>query len=303
MGRSFKGGRRLAVGTTGAGALLAAAFLMMVGSAWGHESPHEPNPVLEKATPSSGCPNTTVTLSGKHFGKAGVGKAWFAAGVVPLGWPEEASISNETTASTRVPIFLALPGSDENGQVFLETTAGKRSNPIPFTITSLVPCFKGASGATGATGPTGASGSTGATGPAGTEGAKGAAGPTGATGAGVTGATGPQGPAGPTGAAGPTGPPGASGGTGSGETYKVEEFRNLLSGETVTLTPLCHSQDVVIGGFTEVEGVRELSGDRRAAAIGDGEAGPAAQGWTATATGNAPAPDFMFVVAVCLHLS
>ena len=60
---------------------------------------------------------------------------------------------------------------------------------------------------------------------------------------------------------------------------------------------------MVIGGWTHALGVRDLSGDKRFAAIAENEPAPAPQGWTATATGNEEAPDFLDVVAVCLHLS
>jgi hypothetical protein len=84
------------------------------------------------------------------------------------------------------------------------------------------------------------------------------------------------------------------------ETYRVQGFENLYPGETVTLTPLCHSGDVVIGGFTRADGVTALSGDERYAAIAPIGPAPAAQGWTATATGRTYAPDFLDVFAVCL---
>ncbi len=124
----------------------------------------------------------------------------------------------------------------------------------------------------------------------------------GATGAtGVQGATGPQGSTGPQGEPGPQGPSGATGPAGPGDTYTVDSFENLLVGETVTLTALCHSHDVVIGGYTQAEGVTNLKGDQRyAEIIGTGEA-PGAQGWTATATGASLEGDFLDVYAVCLH--
>jgi hypothetical protein len=85
-----------------------------------------------------------------------------------------------------------------------------------------------------------------------------------------------------------------------GLTYQVGSFQNLLVGETVTLTALCVSGDVVIGGYTRADGVMNLSGDVRYAAIAPTGPAPVAQGWTATATGQTSAPDFLEVCAVCL---
>jgi hypothetical protein len=247
----------------GVGALLTAAFLMMVGSAWANDGGG--GPVLEKATPNSGCPGETITLTGKKFGKAGKGgqrQGIFSGKVIPFYWGEPATVTSETTATTVVPIFLALPGEEEKGGVRLETSSGANSNEIPFTLTSLVTCFRGATGTTGATGPAGkegAQGTTGATGPAGKEGAQGttgatgpagkegAQGTTGATGPagkegaqGTTGATGPAGPAGkegPTGATGATGPGGSSFGMASGF-YGGSSYQSNSPGVTVTLKPL-----------------------------------------------------------------
>jgi hypothetical protein len=148
--------------------------------------------------------------------------------------------------------------------------------------------------AAGVTGATGAAGVTGATGPQGTKGATGSTGATGAMGAvGSTGATGPQGATGPSGATGPAGP---------ANTYTVESFQNLTGG-TVTLTALCHSGDVVIGGYTQAEGVQNLTGDKRFAEIAGVGPAPAGQGWTATATGTGAEISFLDVYAVCLHMS
>ena len=130
-------------------------------------------------------------------------------------------------------------------------------------------------------------------GAAGAKGPKGATGATGATGPGGPRATGPQGATGPSGATGPAGP---------GNTYTVKSLRNLSFGETVTLTPLCHSGDVVIGGWTSARGVTNLNGEKRFAEVGLFEA-PASQGWTATATGTAAEVSFLAVFAVCLHTS
>jgi len=182
-------------------------------SARHYQPPPEPNPVLEKVTPGSGCPEAGITLAGKAFGPSGTGRAWFSdVGAVPFGFSEPATISTETSATSTVPIFLTEI-NDENGAVYLETTKGKVSNSIPFALTNLNSCFKGSSGATG---PAGAQGATGATGPTGAEGATGATGPTGPTGAqGATGTTGPTGPTGAAGATGPTGSQGVSGATGA----------------------------------------------------------------------------------------
>jgi hypothetical protein len=167
-------------------------------------------------------------------------------------------------------------------------------------------------GVTGATGPTGAAGATGSVGKQGVQGVTGDTGATGATGAtgdagsngptGAAGATGPAGATGATGSEGVTGPSGPTGPAGPGNTYKVESFQ-LISGETVTLTPLCHSQDVVIGGWTQAHEVQNLTGDKRFAEIAPVGPTPASQGWTATATGTAAPDSFLLVVAVCLHMS
>lgn len=85
-------------------------------------------------------------------------------------------------------------------------------------------------------------------------------------------------------------------------TYLVESFQNLIIGETVTLTAECHLGDVVIGGFTRAFGVTNVSGDQRLAAIAPIGPAPAAQGWTATATGSTSAPDFLDVFAECIHV-
>jgi hypothetical protein len=46
------------------------AFLTMAGSAWAYDWVY-PNPILEEPTPSSGCPNTMITLTEQNFGKTG----------------------------------------------------------------------------------------------------------------------------------------------------------------------------------------------------------------------------------------
>jgi hypothetical protein len=69
----------------------------------------------------------------------------------------------------------------------------------------------------------------------------------------------------------------------------------------VTATPLCHSFDVVIGGWTQAIGVINLTGDKRFAEIAPEGPAPASQGWTATATGAGATTD-LIVTAVCLHL-
>jgi len=83
--------------------------------------------------------------------------------------------------------------------------------------------------------------------------------------------------------------------------YTVNAFRNLIVGETVTLTPMCNNGDVVIGGYTQTFGTTGLNGDQRFAQIAPIGPVPAPQGWTATATGLTAAPDFLYVFAVCLH--
>jgi hypothetical protein len=159
----------------------------------------------------------------------------------------------------------------------------------------------------GLTGPTGAKGETGATGPQGVTGTTGAAGATGATGAtgelGATGASGATGPVGATGSTGPqgaTGPSGATGPAGPGNTYTVLSSFLPFPGQTATVTTLCHSGDVVIGGWTEAENVTNITGDTRFAEIAATHIG--GQGWTATATGTATEPSFLAVRAVCLHM-
>jgi hypothetical protein len=169
----------------------------MAGGAWAW---YEPGPVLESASPSAACPNTTITLTGKHFGRPGTRSAWFAAGVSPSGVSEEAKILSETSATTRVPIFLALPGPNENGQVGLETTGGKRSNQISFTLSSLVTCFQGKEGPPGKEGKQGPAGKEGKEGPPGKEGKQGQAGN-----------EGKEGKEGPIGKEGPEGKGGGSG--------------------------------------------------------------------------------------------
>jgi hypothetical protein len=200
--------------------------------------------VLEKATPESGCPGTTVTLTGKNFGSPGSGKAEFRAKVFPFNSDEAATITSSTSATTVVPIFLAVTSADEKGSLALDR-GGNDSNKINFTLTSLATCFKGGGG--GGTGPTGPPGPTGATGPTGagggTGGEPGPTGPTGSTGEkgeGVTGATGPTGEKGEKGEAGPTGPTGSGGGTGgspgpTGPTGPTgEKGEKGEKGETVT---------------------------------------------------------------------
>src|ERR1700730_6402035 len=134
------------------------------------------SPVLEKATPNVGCPGTTVTLSGKNFGPAGtINGADFEANVVPFYWPEEMTVTSSTSATTVIPIFLAVTKNDEKGTLDIEVKE-KSSNDIAFTLTALTTCFKGAG-----TGPTGPTGATGPVGKEGKEGAKGATGTTGPT--------------------------------------------------------------------------------------------------------------------------
>jgi hypothetical protein len=212
-------------------------------------------PTLEEATPSSGCPGATVTLSGKNFGAPGPAKAEFTAKVFPFNTQEGATVTSSTSATTVVPIFLTLTSTDEKGSVALDLGKGGESKRIAFTLTSLVTCFKGGgggggngpTGVTGATGPAGEKGATGPTGPTGigggTGGEPGPTGPTGASGEkgatgekgekgekgeagekGATGSTGPGGGAtGEKGATGPTGPTGGGGGGTTGATGPTGE--------------------------------------------------------------------------------
>ena len=106
--------------------------------------------------------------------------------------------------------------------------------------------------------------------------------------AGPAGAGGPGGPGGPAHRAGrPTGPTAHRAQLGSrgrpvllvpGTTYTVEAFQNLFVGQTVTLTAMCNAGDVVIGGYTRAQGVTNLTGDQRFAAIAPIGPAPAAQG-------------------------
>jgi hypothetical protein len=165
--------------------VLTMAFLTQAGSALAND---RGGSVLEKARPSSGCPNSMITLSGKKFGKPGTGAAWFTARVIPFAWLEEAKITSETSATTRVPFFLALTGADEKGHVSLERPPlGKRSNQVPFTLTSLVTCFKGPERKEAQEAPESKEGTEGREGPEGPEG--------------VEGKEGKEGKAGPAGAA------------------------------------------------------------------------------------------------------
>jgi hypothetical protein len=66
---------------------------------------------------------------------------------------------------------------------------------------------------------------------------------------------------------------------------------------------MCNAGDVVIGGYTRAQGVTNLTGDQRFAAIAPIGPAPAAQGWRTTATGATSAPDFLDVFAVCLNRS
>src|SRR5262249_47656273 len=153
--------------------------------------------------PNAGCPGTTVTLSGKNFGTPGTGRAAFIAGVLPFFSLQPATITSNSSATTVVPILLTT--ADQKATVSLVTREGNNSNPVPFTLTSLVSCFKGGGGGgSGATGPTGPTGPTGATGPTGPPGG-------GTGGSGVTGATGATGATGPTGEKGEKGDKGENG--------------------------------------------------------------------------------------------
>jgi hypothetical protein len=74
-----------------------------------------------------------------------------------------------------------------------------------------------------------------------------------------------------------------------------------LLGETVTVTSLCRSGDVVIGGWVDGQGVTNITGDKRFAEIRFLSEEPGLQGWTATATGSEEI-SALAVFAVCLHL-
>src|SRR5579859_6136475 len=199
--------------------LAGCVFCLLLFSAAAQAAAADAQPILEKATPSSGCPGTSVTLTGKDF-DAGSSRAVFRAKVFPFVSSEPATIVNGTEATTVVPIFLTVTSEDEKGKVSLIDGDGDSSNRIPFTLTSLVTCFKGGGGGGGTTGPTGPTGpeggkgTTGATGPTGPEG-KGGTGGTG-TGTGPTGPTGPEGKGttGPTGEKGEKGEKGETGPTG-----------------------------------------------------------------------------------------
>lgn len=262
---------------------------------------------LTSVSPTSGCPGTEITFTGTSFKGTSTSVAWSDPSAALFTFQSSsAKVSSSTKATAVAPLFLQLSGTGA-GSVSIGG-----SNPAAFTYTALQTCLKGATGSTGPTGATGkegkegAAGATGAQGVAGATGTTGASGADGATGAagsdGSTGATGVAGATGPAGAAGPagaTGPTGATGPAGPGETYTVESFRNFsLAGETVTLTPLCHPLDVVIGGYTQAEET-SVKGDQRYAEIAGVGATPGAQGWTATGTG---AGGFMDVTAVCLHM-
>jgi hypothetical protein len=268
------------------------SLLVFLGSAQAASAAH-----LTSVSPTAGCPGAEVTFTGTALKGNSTNVAWSDPSATLFTYQgTTAKVSSSTKATATVPLFVQLSGSGVGG-----VSIGG-SNSAAFTYTALQTCLKGA---TGPTGPTGASGATGPQGVAGATGATGATGVPGSDGAtGASGVQGATGPAGPTGPAGATGAAGATGPAGPGDTYTVESFQNLIIEETVTLTPLCHSHDVVIGGYTQAEGVTNLTGDQRYAVIaGSAEEAPAAQGWTATATGTRDRPDFLDVVAVCLHVS
>jgi Collagen triple helix repeat (20 copies)/IPT/TIG domain len=261
------------------------SLLVFLGSAQAASAAH-----LTSVSPTSGCPGTEVTFTGTNFKGSSTNVAWSDPTATLFSYQSStAKVSGGTKATALVPFFLQLSGTGA-GSVSI---AG--GNSVGFTYTALQSCLKGAAGPTGPSGATGPQGTVGATGATGAAGAPGSDGASGASG--VQGATGPAGPPGP---AGPAGPPGATGPAGPSGTYTVESFWNFLPGETKTLTPLCNSGDVVVGGYTQEEGVSNLKGDQRYAEIlvGTGE-GPAAQGWTATGTGEG---GFLDVTAVCLHM-
>jgi hypothetical protein len=281
-------------GTVGRLRLLAGVVTLLVfsGSAQAASAAH-----LTSVSPTSGCPGTEVTLTGTDFKGTSTNVTWSdPSATFFTSQTTNAKVSGSTKATASVPLFVQLSGS---GAGSVSINGG---NSAVFTYTALQTCLKGATGATGPTGANGATGAQGAAGAAGATGATGAPGSAGATGAsGVQGATGPAGPTGPE---GPAGVPGVTGPAGPGDTYKIERLRLLALDETVTLTPLCNSHDVVIAGYTQAEDVFNLNGDKRFAEIeGAGGTPPAPQGWTATATGDGEEGAFLDVTAVCLHMS
>jgi hypothetical protein len=201
--------------------------LLVASSASAHAAPV--TPVLSSVSPTSGCPGTEITLTGKNFLTSRRAQGEFSSNAFPFFQTAPATVTSSTTATAIVPLFLTA--SDENGQVAIDIN-GFDSNRLPFTLKGLLKCLGGGGGGgTGPTGPTGPMGEKGEMGEQGETGPTGPEGTGGTGGGGTTGATGPTGPTGPegtggtggggtTGATGPTGPTGpeGTGGTGGGGT-------------------------------------------------------------------------------------
>lgn len=87
----------------------------------------------------------------------------------------------------------------------------------------------------------------------------------------------------------------------SSEIYETTDFLNFLQNQTATLTALCDSGDIVLGGAARGEDITISSEGRYAQSPGIYSIGP--QGWTATATsGTNGGAQFMTVHAVCVKL-
>jgi hypothetical protein len=173
---------------------------------------------LNTATPATGCPGTTITLTGSSFSGKTASAEWKdPSSLIYTAVNTTATVVSSTDATATVPFFLQTEGNGAG------TISIAHSNAVSFHFSNIQSCLIAA----GSIGPTGPTGSTGATGPAGITGATGvtgATGPTGATGAqGEKGERGPTGPTAPEGAKcglpcekpGPTGPAGPTGATGA----------------------------------------------------------------------------------------
>jgi hypothetical protein len=174
---------------------------------------------LTSVSPTTGCPDATITFAGTGFSGKTATAEWHDPGAfVFTTATTPAKVTSSTTATGPAPLFLSL----ETG---VGTVSIEHSNSVVFTFPALPSCYGKGGGATGPTGATGSTGATGVTGATGTTGTSGATGPTGvggstgATGAsgatGTTGATGAQGVTGATGATGPEGPSGKNGENGA----------------------------------------------------------------------------------------
>jgi len=172
------------------GVVLAAAFLMMVGSAsaW----------TVNNLTASCGQLDAQVPHPGTYSYSVG-------------------STINGTFTTTEANENVTVGGIYANG---LTTITVKYGSHVSASVKWLfVNCAGAPQGPTGPAGPTGPQGTQGTTGPTGSQGATGATGPQGPGGttgaAGPTGSTGPQGPTGSQGTQGTTGPTGSQGATGA----------------------------------------------------------------------------------------